>query len=306
MTLSFNLCNLTYDLVISLSGATFGFLFALWIHRKAIRKTNASKRQAEELDNYFIMEHFIAQLKDVIKFVKNQVQNFENYSFLINKSPLDLAIPNYIASQDLLRICKKDTKELLVAYIQMFEQNSESIKRYRKMFYWLDYFYFEFNEMENRIKRHINFYTNDQKLVKADLDRIPNEISKGLINMKENGISDNEFLDNILNVYYNLAQKPVSFQVYETEFLLPLHKYLFDNKLNNDFQSTAFYLSLHSLKLIKHMKYNATAHAQCVIDFNKRILDNIRNLETIYEELDKNRALTAANKAKAGSVFCGF
>ena len=265
--------NIFATLFGSVIGAAISGIIAIIIFKRGIneQKKKESNQIKEKTERN--VKTFILQLENIVKFLNHQTLEFDNYNNKISKDSLSLAIPLQVPSNELKRIFKTDTNEI----IELFQYRNLFDNEYLTTINSLDYIYIISKQWPKDIisynKNTIEDLTNKIMVLKREIDDLITDNIEHSNPILQNIILNNqkEFLKepgrtNDLSYCYNNF-----YQKFYKELLELINK-----------ETSLFYFNLlKKTKICIDILYT-------ISEFNKSFAKKIYIINDKYQEVSNN------------------
>lgn len=208
-------------LFISLLCATLGIGGAWLIFKKSIkheRKVDDNKR-AEYLISR--MRFLLLLLDEVILTTNKQVENFILQAEDILGNPYEYHLVKILASNQLQRLTKIDTQDIFEAYIYLFKNNQDTIKKYIKLLNYLDFLEIRISQVFVSNESNVKAIGKRQDQMRVYVDQLYSDFPK-FCNAEQS-------MKDVWKSYFPIFESfvgsgRVSVQNLHQDFLIPLFK----------------------------------------------------------------------------------
>lgn len=279
------------DLFTTFVGAFFGFLFALYLNRRAeqkIKKLELEKRRDLFLDKLNYLALFIESLIDT---VNKQIKYFDDFSLKVKKSPLEIHMPELLATYDFDRLKNFSSNELLEAFTYFNRFNENRIKDYKNIFSHVDYLHRIFLDYEKQNEKHQLFVHKDQLFVRECLENTALKIGLKCKNIQynnsENYSQDTEYkyLLFFVQKYSELTKMNLDFKLVRDEYFKPLHDSIFNNINDQDFSDSIYFELKKGMSRLINIEANSIRFSDDFKDCKNNVEDSLKYLTEIKEKI---------------------
>ena len=286
--------KLSASLFTTIFGTTFGFLGALYLHRKSIKRDD-TKKQTEINENHKLrFKFFIHLIEDIIRTAKRQVEYYKELIPKLKVDPIENHKVELLATNNFDRMQRIDSEDIFRAYLHHFKNKNDVIEDYEKIYAKIDYIGISLEELNNSHKKHMDYIYKDQLKYGEKINALTENLastSLGIKNSKGEEFFEKDpfaqLIEKMLGVSHDLSSGYAELNQYETKFAKPLRVELvnkFRNYPNSDFLSKQAH---ESGVILNGIDYNSKEHAkdieQILTDLNKQI----EELELIKDEISK-------------------
>jgi len=281
------------DLITTSIGAFLGFLFALYLNRRAEKKIKlleTNKRNELYLDKLKYLALFIESILDT---TSKQIEKFKELSLKVKESPYLIHLPELLATYDFERLKNYSSNELLEAFLYFDNLNENKIKDYKNIFSHVDYLYRIFQEYEKQNEKHQLFTHKDQLFVRECFENIALKIglrSKNIqllnpTNYQEN--SDYNYFSYFDKKYNEITKGEVDFKKMKDEYLMPLHNTIFDKISDQDFADSIFIELKKAIYRLVNIEANSIRFAEDFSDCEEDVKNAVNYLTMIKDKIKK-------------------
>jgi hypothetical protein len=280
--------HLTYDLIISIAGAFFGFLFAIWISRWNIRKNNKKEKQLQK-DNNITKYHFLRErLSSVVSYCTKQADCYDTHSKELLETPYEIVEFKYFADCSLQRINKLDVLDMWESFNEIHKCNENKLIVFRRLFNHIDFLQTKFDSTEERLNDLSNSITKIQLDFSGLLEHITLLISIRLkkIDNSKSQIEEHIYLSTILNEYKKIIKEHSDlFLKTEQKIINPINEKILIKTSDAEFGEKIHMYTMKAKFNLQHIKYNKEYESSLLKDFKSSIITAIQSLEKISQQM---------------------
>jgi len=271
--------NLIGTLIGSFIGAIFSGGIAVYIFHRGIKeqslKENFQRKERIERN----IKTFAQQLENIVNYLRKQMDEFDSYIKLLEKFPYYNSSPIEIPSNEIERILKTDTKDLL----DFFESKHLSDEDYLKTINTLDYLYnvsrqWPKDTWENNVK-HIHDLTNQILIFKREIMVLLAD------NLKDKEPDFVIFVTRIIEQYYKEPSKIGDLSYENDKFLHPLHLELLKYYDKGDFYNSLIKNTKYSIDILYTIQEDNKIFRDSFIILKRNYFDKVIILEEIIKKL---------------------
>lgn len=132
---SSNIFNIFSRLVGALFGSLISGLIAVWIYRRGVIQENIRSENKERQEVQRVRKTFFILLESIIKTIKEQVAEYESYNQKIAHDPLENIVPKEYPLQDMDRILKIETSNIIEVFNYLGLQDTEYLSTIQNLDY---------------------------------------------------------------------------------------------------------------------------------------------------------------------------
>lgn len=292
----FNVGSIIIELLISFFGAFLGFLFALYLNRKAEKKIK--KKELEKVTQNYLdhLNHLSITLDAITKIYPKQLDKILEHADNVKKSPFQILSPEIQATYDLERLKNLNTDMIFNAY-RYFFNDSDDLKEYTKLFANADYLYRIFQDFENQNEKHQSFIHKDQLFIRECLENISFHIGFFVKKLQLNHPETYTNLSDYICLFpydrrlAEITSKELDFRKLMDEFIAPLSITILEKIQDYDFVFSVFPDVKKALNRLISIEANSIRFAELYIEDKDSISAALETLSNINLKLKKINTL---------------
>lgn len=301
MDINFNFGEHYYDgtgsfwmnVLIAFIGAFFGLLFALLINRCV---ENGEKKKVKSLKikiDKDRLSYLALILKSTVDTSRKQIIHFTDLAKKVEENPLEIHMPNFIASHDVWRLRNLDSIELFDSYVSLFKEQENNTKEYKNIFGQGDYIFEKMADALKQNERHRNFQHKDELFVRDCIDEIYTKIGLRTKNIEfkfgnnPTHIEEFNYLREFENIYSEFSESFADFKGIKEKYLKPLHDTILHQIADINFSDYIFELTKKALNRLLNVEYNSLEFAKDMKNLEietKKAIDYLDNQRMKIEE----------------------
>lgn len=227
-----------FQFLITIIGAFFGFLGALWVSNINDRKIKKER-----------IKYLKSLLQGILKTTEKQIENINSFILELDNNPYEINKLIWQATNDLKRYLRFDSQELFSSFINydntfissiFRNQNHESkrIEDFNNINAVIDFIDLAFDTIKSDQDIYVKSTYNRQLFIKESIQKISNELSIVVESIAKNNPNDYRerddwiLLDSFLGIYQRLIENHASIQTFLNEFVDPLRHAIINNNLH--------------------------------------------------------------------------
>ena len=280
------------ELLISFLGAFFGFLFALYLNRRADLKSKKIELYKVKQNYYDHLNHLSLMLDAITEIFQKQLDQILEHTLNIKQSPFQILSPNIHATYDLERLKDLNTDALFNAY-RFFFKNQDDLDDYTKLFANADYLFRIFQEFEKQNEKHQLFIHTDQLFIRECLENISLNIGlfikKLQLDFPTVYMNMNDFICLLPfdKKFVEITSKELDFKKLQDEFIIPLANTVLDKIEDFNFVFSVFPHIMKAKNRLISIEVNSIRYAELFLEDNANISAALKKLATINLKLKK-------------------
>jgi hypothetical protein len=284
-----------FSLLLTMIGTFSGFFLALLLDRRVDKRNKAIKYKDELTQKLDRLNYLKSILDALIEYIPKQLERFKEYSVVLKNHPLEIAVPNIIATYDLIRLTKADNVYTLEAYCNFFNEIENPYKNYKNLFAHGDFLKRELESIEIQTEKAVNFKHKDQLVVRDIFDELSFMILTRLLYLIDkfgghhNAMKNEEFifLENLSTEYAIIIKNMISFQKIQDNFLTPLLDSTLQKIENKDLKVKILQLTRKAQNRLNNIGANSDIFANEIEKIELNIDNSFQSLKDETKKIEE-------------------
>lgn len=281
------------SLLLTLVGSFLGFMTALYLDRRARRRTKEKEQLKLELDYSDLLKYLKILLTEVIKAVEQQQKVNEEFWKEIEKDPHEIQYLKILSSNDTKRVLNLNLQNTFLAFRHFFETNEDwlgDLKRMNSSVDFIDSYFPEINRIFKSYQKGIYEFSLQYK---SYVDNLPDFMAGELTRMKhdpENFKRDPRFifLNKSVLKYHELIEKKKRLKAFDIEFLEPILLTTLEHFSDQPFAEPVMDICKKARVKLNDIRTDALGTAEEFKSLPSKIESSVNSLKALIEKIEKN------------------